>query len=319
MRQEQKLQIIRTWAKEHKMHLEGYTDEELIEDIWFSYSNNYKIKYVPKEIDAMKNIKRFWLQNVELKSLPDSLCNIQTIDDLSVYRNELTSLPPCLGKLRKLVYLDVEDNYLTALPKSIEKLQHLVMLRAGNNNLTHLPENIGKLKNMDRLFLANNPIGELPPSLKDCSSLEILDLRGTNISTPPKWLEEMPSLKRIDGFPELTLHFQRLLKTQEYGVMQIKFRELFDQDMTQEQIEKKMSGIIGDEAMPLGKFVWSRDWSSIEYYVQWLPHYRGDSHGIIHKDGRHESLPTLPQIGEVTQSEIQLREQLTKKGLLNIW
>jgi len=33
---------------------------------------------------------------------------------------------------------------------------------------------------------------------------------------------------------------------------------------------------------------------------------------------RHESLPTLPQMGKVTQSEIKLREQLTKKELLSL-
>ena len=318
MTQEQKLQIIREWAKEHKIHISDDSDKELLEDTWFSFSNNYNIEYVPNEIDAMKNIKRFWLQNVGLKSLPDTLCNIKTIDELSVDRNELTYLPPCLGELRKLAYLDVEDNQLTELPKSIERLKHLVMLRADNNKLTHLPQNIGKLKNMDRLFLSNNPISELPESLQECRSLEILDIRGTNITTPPKWLEDMPSLKRVEGF-DITLHFQKVLQTQEYGAMQIKFRELFDQDMTQKQIEQKRSGIIGDEVVPLGKFVWSKDGLFIEYYVQWLPHYRGDSHGIIYKNGRHESLPTLPQMGKVTEGEIKLREQLTKKGLFNIW
>jgi hypothetical protein len=318
MTQEQKFHIIREWAKKHNIHISNYTDKELLEDAWFSYSNNYKIEYVPDEIDVMQNIKRFWLQNVGLKSLPDTLCNIKTIDELSVDRNKLTSLPSCIGNLRKLAYLDVEDNKLTELPKSIERLKYLVMLRSDNNKLTHLPANIGKLKNLDRLFLSNNPISELPESLQECNSLEILDLRGTAIKTPPKWLEEMPSLKCVEGF-NITLHFQKLLQTQEYGAMQIKFRELFNQDMTEEQIKQKRSGIIGDESMPLGKFIWSKDWNSIEYYVQWLPHYRGDSHGIIYKNGHHESLSTLPQMGEVTQSEIKLREQLTKKGLLKIW
>lgn len=266
----------------------------------------------------MKNIKRFWLQNVGLKSLPDSLCNIKTIDELSVDRNELTKLPSCLGELRKLAYLDVEENLLTELPNSIERLQHLVMLRAENNKLTHLPKNIGKLKNLDRLFIANNPINELPESLQECSSLEILDISNTNITTAPKWLEEMPSLKKVLGL-EVELHFQKVLKTAKYGAMMIKFRELFNQDISQQQVEQKRGGLIGDEAMPLGRFIWSGDWSYIEYYVQWLPHYRGDSHGKIYKDGRHESLPTLPQMGEVTESETRLREELTKRGFFDVW
>jgi len=317
--QEEKFDIIREWAKEHGLYFYEYTDKKLLEKIWFSYSNDYNIKYVPEAIDAMKNIKRFWLQNVGLQSLPDTLCSIKTIDELSVDRNELRALPLCIGELRKLAYLDVEDNCLTELPNSIERLKHLVMLRASNNHITHLPKNIGELKNLDRLFVANNPISELPESLQECSSLEILDLRGTNITTPPKWLEDIPSLRRVDGFSQLELHFQKALKIQEYGAMQIKFRELFDQDMTQEQTEQKKGGLIGDEALPLGKFIWSEDGSYVEYYVQWLPHYRGDSHGKIHKNGHHENLATLPQIGKVTKSEIKLRDELTQKGLLKIW
>jgi len=311
----EKLNIIRRWAKEHKMHLFDYADKKLLEGTWFSYSNNYNIEYVPQEIDAMKTIKRFWLQNVGLKSVPDSLCNIKTIDDLSLDRNELTTLPPCLGELRKLAYLDVGDNLLAELPNSIERLQHLVMLRAENNLITQLPKGIGKLKNLDRLFLRNNPISELPKSLQECSSL---DISNTNITTAPKWLEEMPSLKKVLGL-EVELHFQKVLKTAQYGAMMIIFRELFDQDITQEQVEKKRGGLIGDEAMPLGRFVWSGDWSHIEYYVQWLPHYRGDSHGKIFKDGRHEQLPTLLQIGKITESETKLRADLEKKGLLSLW
>ncbi|PTB83352.1 hypothetical protein C9926_03385, partial [Sulfurovum lithotrophicum] len=70
--------------------------------------------------------------------------------------------------------------------------------------------------------------------------------------------------------------------------------------------------MIGDEVLPLGNYVWGKDDGGeyIEYYVSWLPHYRGDSHCKIYKDGTHEHLPTLPQIGEVTQCELDLREEL---------
>jgi hypothetical protein len=146
-------------------------------------------------------------------------------------------------------------------------------------------------------------------------ALETLDISGTNIVNPPKWLEEMPSLKKVIGFPKLTLYFQKHLQDNEYGQMQIRFRELFDQDLTEEEIAHKKGGIIGDECLPLGNYVWDENNAYIEYYVHWLPHYRGDSHGKIYKDGTHENLPTLPQMGEVTQWELELKEELRKKGL----
>ena len=119
----------------------------------------------------------------------------------------------------------------------------------------------------------------------------------------------------MTGAPELTLYFQKHLEDNEYGQMQIVFRDLFDQDLTEEEVANKEGGMIGDEALPLGQYVWDKKNDCIEYYVSWLPHYRGDSHGKIYKDGRHEHLPTLPQIGEVTQWELDLKEELRKKGL----
>ena len=65
----------------------------------------------------------------------------------------------------------------------------------------------------------------------------------------------------------------------------------------------------------LGNYVWGENNAYIEYYVHWLPHYRGDIHGKIYKDGTHENLPTLPQMGEVTQWELDLQEELRKKRL----
>ena len=100
--------------------------------------------------------------------------------------------------------------------------------------------------------------------------------------------------------------------------MQLKFKILFNQDLTDDEIEHKKGGIIGDEALPLGRYLWNESDDYIEYYVSWLPHYRGDSHGIITRDGKHEHLATLPNIGDVTQAEIDLRKQLEKKGLLDL-
>jgi|GEM_PF-6008472 len=96
------------------------------------------------------------------------------------------------------------------------------------------------------------------------------------------------------------------------------FMDLFYQELSDEDIRCKRPGIIGDEALPLGNYVWGEDEKGVylEYYVSWIPHYRGDSHGKIYTDGTHEHLPTLPQIGEVTPEESALRRELEAKGLI---
>lgn len=320
----QKIKVLKVWDKEHDLGLfrklvgsdvlDMQDDREVLGETWFSH-RSHNIESIPSEIDVLQNLKRFWLNDVGLKSLPDTLCKIQSINELSVDGNALQKIPECIGNMKGLEYFDIESNKITSLPQSIGNLPKLLMLRASDNNLTNLPQSIGQLKKLDRLYLANNPIGELPDSLQGCTSLEILDISGTNITTPPKWLAEMPSLKEVVGFPELTLYYQKHLAQSEYGQMQITFRQRFNQDLTEEEIFHKKGGLIGDECLPLGKYVWDEKYWYIEYYVHWIPHYLGDSHGRIYKDGTHEDLPTLSQIGEVTQWELDLREELEKKGL----
>ena len=248
----------------------GGTDREVLGETWLSYCNysygNYHIESIPEEVDVLQQIKRFEFNDVHLKTLPDSLCKMHSIEELLLARNEIENLPACIGELKKMVYLDVSDNAIAKFPQSVGELESLLMLRVENNKLTNLPNSIGELKKLDRLFLANNPIGRLPESLQECTSLETLDISGTNI-TPPKWLEEMPSLKKVIGAPELTLYFQKHLENNEYGQMQIVFRDLFDQDLTEEEVAHKEGGMIGDEALPLGQYVWDKKNDCIEYYI----------------------------------------------------
>lgn len=108
------------------------------------------------------------------------------------------------------------------------------------------------------------------------------------------------------------------MKSKEYERMKLEFKRFFNQDLTEDEIGHQEGGIIGDEAMPLGRYVWDKSHDFIEYYVSWLPHYRGDSHGIIYKDGTHQELAVLPHIGEVSPAECALRKELEEKGLLDL-
>ncbi len=108
----------------------------------------------------------------------------------------------------------------------------------------------------------------------------------------------------------------RHLSKNKYHRLAAKFHELFNQELSDNEINNKTGGIIGDESLELGAYIWLNDQNAIEYYVSWSPHYRGDSHGIIYKDGKYQHLATLPQIGEVTESELELRSELERKGLI---
>lgn len=104
--------------------------------------------------------------------------------------------------------------------------------------------------------------------------------------------------------------------SEEYRGLIAEFRKFFNRILRDDEVDLKEGGLVGDEDVELGLYIWDKNQNSIEYYVNWLPHYRGSSHGIIYKDGRHEHLATLPQFGEVTQAELVLRKELEEKGLI---
>jgi hypothetical protein len=111
------------------------------------------------------------------------------------------------------------------------------------------------------------------------------------------------------------------MRNKEYEGMRQEFKKWFGRDLTDDEIAHKKGGVIPDEDFPMGSYVWDDSQDFIEYYIQWMPRFRGDDHGIIYKDGRHEPLMTFNDNnflrGELSQEETAIRKELVRKGLLD--
>lgn len=97
----------------------------------------------------------------------------------------------------------------------------------------------------------------------------------------------------IDNEP-FKLWFERQQPAKHGGALKITFRQILQQELTDEAIASKAKGMIGED-WPEGWFVWGEDASgeNIEYYQRsrW-----GDRHGCINSDVKVGQLVLIEEI-----------------------
>jgi Leucine-rich repeat (LRR) protein len=141
-----------------------------------------RIKELPDEIGNLSNLEELNLRGADLISLPTTFENLQKLESLDLSENEFQKLPSALFNLRALKILDLSDNLLIALDSNICKLSNLEDLDLnGNVTLKSIPESLGALKMLTDIDLTNTPIKHLPASLANLSKLERIKLCKTLI------------------------------------------------------------------------------------------------------------------------------------------
>lgn len=332
------LQALQDWVETEKVL--SLIGGDLLQEKWLNHWNK-PLTELPEAIGQLQALTRIDLRHNGLHRLPESLGRLHRLEDLTCMGNKLECLPDVFHHLKQLRYLDMRENRLHSLPPSTGELESLQSLILRDNRLNDLPVEIGLLKRLERLDLCRNPLRSLPDELRHCESLEHLDISGTLISHLPEWLGEMKNLKhlvrgpnelaqigsaharstrppapiRIDNEPFL-LWFERALAEDSYGPLKITFRHVLHQDLSDAEIASKARGLIGDEGWPEGCFIWGDDerGEHIEYY---LSSRRGDRHGRIDRDGRHEVLAALWQTGPIDAEYQALYRDLQGKGLVS--
>jgi len=150
------------------------------------------LKFLPKQIGYLRNLKTLNLYSNNLTELPKEIWNLNNLKYLYLNSNNLTSLPETIGKLHNLVEINLTDNNLVSLPESIGDLDNLEFLELGYNKLTLLPSTIWNLKNLKELYLNDNNLIKLPNSITHLNKLQYLSL---------SWNEKLWKLNR-----NFTLH-----------------------------------------------------------------------------------------------------------------
>jgi len=339
-----RIKTLYDWAEKYNLCL--FRDEENLDEVLkvksFDARGQEEFEHIPEEFGILKNLSFITIYHMGLKTLPESIGKLQKLQDFSCVYNKLKELPTSITNCKNLKYLSVHINEIKKLPDALGDLRQLKVMRVNANLLEGLPSSIGKLEQLVSLDLSDNPIKELPEELRYCTSLCELDIRGTLITHIPEWLGDLKHLKdfkygfsvyqkfnssdndnpilpivQIDNANTFKLHFEKELESDEYGAMKITFRKVIGTDLENEGLRVKKPTMIGEEDWPLGRYIWKSSKNEGEYLEYYLESRWGDSHGKIYKNGGHESLQALWQMGPVNEEYNKLYRELSKKGLIS--
>ncbi|KAF7988311.1 hypothetical protein HCN44_000884 [Aphidius gifuensis] len=97
---------------------------------------------LPSEINYLKSLEEFYLQNNCLKKLPKELTELTKLIIINVSNNKLKSLPENMNNLKNLNTLDISNNKITKLPKSLGMLEHLETINFDGLSIEYPPGDI---------------------------------------------------------------------------------------------------------------------------------------------------------------------------------
>lgn len=154
---------------------------------------------------AMKDplkVFRLDLSRGKLKAVPEEIRAMKNLNALDLSRNKLRTLPAWIGELGYMQELRVSRNKLMAFPDVICSFVHLKRLDLSRNALPGLPACMGALAELVSLDLWSNDLVDFPPELEGMKALRFLDLRAIEFSQ-----EEMQHIH--DVLPWATIYFSQ--------------------------------------------------------------------------------------------------------------
>lgn len=204
---------------------EGYVSELTI----FYFDGT---KALPREIGALKHLKKLDLSHYPFSSLPEELALCEELEVLrttGMYGSGTCiqgNLPQCVYKLTNLKELTIQNHGITAIDSKLADLTNLEVLELSGNNLKtfdfqslpklkklrkfdcrinyqligSLPENIGDLRNLEEFRISYCKLsGDLPDSFWKLTNLKVIDIAGNNLNPIhlPASIGYMKSLRTI--------------------------------------------------------------------------------------------------------------------------
>ena len=128
-------------------------------------------------------------EKMKLKEVPKELQAFKQLNTLLFSNNKLSQLPDFMGEFNKLQSLDISKNNFTVFPAVICQLTELKRFIANRNPMEYLPECVGYCEKLVYVDLWDTPIGTFPTSFKALKNLKKLDLQG--ISYPESFQREL--------------------------------------------------------------------------------------------------------------------------------
>jgi Leucine-rich repeat (LRR) protein len=95
-----------------------------------------KLKQVPLEVLALRNLQVLHMNNNRLKTLPKEIVSLTNLQELNLFRNGINELPSEIAGLHNLQTLLLGQNKLVTFPYEIVGLRKLRLLDVTQNPLT---------------------------------------------------------------------------------------------------------------------------------------------------------------------------------------
>ena len=114
---------------------------------------NHPIKYIPKEVQYLHNLKSIYLDHNNLQNFPVELLALTNLETLSIKKNKIKSIPIGIDRLIKLKKLYLTHNKLTSIPKEVSNMIKLNSIRVYSNKIESLPEELKKLVKLRNLWV----------------------------------------------------------------------------------------------------------------------------------------------------------------------
>ena len=114
---------------------------------------------IPKDIDALPNLKSLNVSSNALTNLQISTVALPSLQVLNVGENRLGALP-ILTEWKNLITISAGGNQITSIPEGLTSLESLRNLDLARNSLKALDNNIGLMDSLTNLHIANNPLRE---------------------------------------------------------------------------------------------------------------------------------------------------------------
>ncbi|MBL4898201.1 MAG: hypothetical protein JKX76_01010 [Colwellia sp.] len=130
-------------------------------------------------------IKRMQMQKNNIKYIPRNISDLSNLKYLDVSYNDITYLPESLCELKFLIVLNLSYNSIDRLPENFYLLNSLAIINLNFNDIQFLPENIGKLVNIKTLNIESNLLVTIPVSLAYSSTLMTLNIQNNFIDIIP--------------------------------------------------------------------------------------------------------------------------------------
>lgn len=160
--------------------------------------NTNKINSIEKgTINKLSNLEYFDLEGNGIVEFPPDICDLPNLKELHLQRNQISSIPREIVKLKSIEKVFLFTNKIKHIPPEFGNLYNLKILTLDSNQIQYLPSGIGNLYNLEILILSNNLLVSLPPNIGNLSKLTVLTLSHNKLLHLPSALKHLNNLKQL--------------------------------------------------------------------------------------------------------------------------